>query len=308
MLIFMTQFAGNEPMAAAFGAGAVLVMLRLVKLQRTAGPPAFGAAGLLWGLAVLSKVSALLLGPAFALALAFWCYSSRPGIKAAAARLFPFAVAFLLTCGWFFALNYARYGRAFVGGWSPETGYLWWQLPGYRTPQQYLSFGRALAHPVFASVYGFWDAMYAGLWFDSNQGGIIQRGFHPKWAYRFAESALLWAAIPTIAILAGSIRAVLPRRRVHPTDASRSHAHFTLVLSLCVIGSYGAAILGHSLLVPYYSVLKASYALAALPSLAVLIAAGFEPLMRYRTTRALLHAWIAGWVVLVYAGYWVRGP
>ena len=43
-------------------------------------------------------------------------------------------------------------------------------------------------------------------------------------------------------------------------------------------------------------------------TLAVLIAYGLQPLTRNRVTLAVLGAWLAGWIVLAYKGYWMLAP
>ena len=308
LLIFKTQFVGNEALVAVLASATILALLRFVDPSRQPGHAPFAIAGAIWGLACLAKVSALVLAPPILLVLGYWWYSRRSGVRVAVLRVGVFALAFVVVCGWFYAANYARYGKPVIGGWSPEVGYEWWQPPGYRSPDQYLSFGRGLVHPVFASVYGFWDAMYAGLWFDAELSGVVNRVNHPKWDYRFAESALLWAILPTLAIGVGALRSVWPAYRERAEDSVASHAHFTRVLSLWVVGVYGASILGHSFLLPYYSPLKASYALSALPCASVLLALGLEPLTRCRVTTALLSGWIAVWAALVYTAYWSIAP
>ena len=308
LLIFKSQFVGNEAAVAFFVAATVLALVRLVDLQKSPAPLGFILVGTLWGLACLTKVSALVLAAPIALTLVYWNYSARPTLRAASIRLAAFALAFLLSCGWFFAANYLRYEKLVIGGWSPEVGYEWWQLPGYRSMDQYLSFGRGLVQPVYASFIGFWDAMYAGLWFDTELGGVVNRVNHPKWDYRYAESALIWAALPTITIAIGAFRALWPHSRAPMADPQLMRARFTIVLALWVAGAYAASIFGHSFILPFYSPLKASYALSTLPCLIVLFAAGIEPVTRSRLGRTLLGAWIGGWILLAYVGYWMVAP
>jgi hypothetical protein len=305
LLIYKTQFVGNEAMAGAAGACAILSVLYATRPGTTAGPTAFALAGVLWGVAVLTKISALALAPPFAIALAARAFRDRVRPVTLAPRILVFVAAFALTCAWFLVANQVRYDKLLIGGWDPEIGYEWWQPPAYRTPRQYLSFGASLQRPVYASHYGFWDGLYSSLWFDAELSGISDPIYGPKWNYRFAQSALLWAMVPTIALLVGALRILAPGRAAIDADAQ---ALFVRRLSLYVTGAYLASLLWHSLTLPYYNAIKASYALAALPCLVVLIAVGLEPLLRGRASRTLLVAWLAGWVLFVGAGYWVLAP
>ncbi len=305
LLVYKTQFVSNEPLAALLGGAAILALLRLLDDGQPAGARSFVVAGALFALAILAKVSTMVLAAPIALCLVYWWYAARPRLTAGTARVAAYAGAFVVVCGWYLALNVARYGKPFIGGWGEEVGFAWWQMPGYRTPGQFYSFGAALVRPVFAAVQGFPDALYSALWFDSTLGGIVNSVNHPKWNYPFAESALLWALLPTAAIFAGGIRVLFS---ASGADSAAQRAHQARVLSLFAVGAFGASILAFALSLPYYAPIKPSYGMAALPSLAVLIALGLEPLTHYRATRSVLHAWLAGWVLLVCAGYWVLAP
>ena len=52
--------------------------------------------------------------------------------------------------------------------------------------------------------------------------------------------------------------------------------------------------------------MKTTYALAAVPSILVLITLGAAPLLRTRWGRAGVHAWLAAWIFLVGVAYWAQ--
>ena len=226
-------------------------------------------------------------------------------LRDALLRALAVSTAFLATCGWFFVGNLLRYGKPVIGGWDPQVGFEWWQFPGYRTLEQYTSFGEALHRPVYSLVQGLWDGLYAGLWFDVVLGGVPNRLHAPTWNYGVAIAALAWALPPTLALVAGAVRAL--GMRAEPSEASGRPA-FAAVFSFFVAGAYLASIVLHSLVVPYYSAMKTTYALAAAPSILVLIMLGAAPLLRTRVGRAGVHAWLAAWIFLVGVAYWALPP
>jgi hypothetical protein len=306
LLWFESPTVGNEPLAGLLGAVSALAALILFQSRGREGTPGrFATVGALWGLAALAKVSALVLAAPFALGLAWWAWSARMPLRDTLLRALAAGGAFLATCGWFFVGNQVRYGKAVIGGWDPQVGFEWWQFPGYRTLEQYTSFGEALHRPVFCVVQGLWDGLYAGLWFDVLLGGVPNRLHAPTWNYGFAIAALAWALLPTLALVAGAARALGMGGEASEAGARRA---FAAVFSFFVAGAYLASIVLHSLVVPYYSAMKTTYALAAVPSILVLITLGAEPLLRTRIGRAGVHAWLAGWIFLVGVAYWALPP
>jgi hypothetical protein len=306
LLWFESPTVGNEPLAALLGAATALAALDLFQSRgRERSVRRFAAVGALWGLAALAKVSALVLAAPLALGFAWWAWSARMPLRDTLLRALAVCGSFLAICGWFFVGNQLRYGKAVIGGWDPQVGFEWWQFPGYRTIEQYTSFGEALHRPVFCLVQGLWDGLYAGLWFDLLLGGVPNRLHAPTWNYDFAIAALAWALLPTLALVAGAVRAL---GMAGAASQAGARPAFAAVFSFFVAGAYLASIVLHSLLVPYYSAMKTTYALAAVPSILVLITLGAAPLLRSRWGRAAVHGWLAAWILLVGVAYWAQPP
>lgn len=304
MLVYKMQTVTNEPLAGLLGAGTILMTTRLIDGRSIVSARYCSGLGLLWGLAVLAKVSGLVLAPVIALCFAWWIYAERPRPTTAVARAGILTAVFLLTCGWFFVRNELLYGKPFMGGWDPQIGYTWWQFPGYRTLAQYMSFGRALHYPLFAATASPWDGLYATLWSDSELSGVPNLLNQPKWNFTFMLGAVRWALVPTVALAVGFSRSLVGR--MAPERAvSGDQAAATRVRLVCVFatGAYAAAVLAHTITLPYYNTAKSTYALAAAPALALLMAWGFEPLTRWKALCSLSWGWLAAWFVLVYATY-----
>jgi hypothetical protein len=155
MNLYTSQVLSNEPLSALLGALVVLLCLQALRDPARAHRARFQwALGLILGLALLAKVSALLLIPPVVVVLLLTNAQLRWTAHAAAlARCFGIVA---LVAGWYYARNWMIFGKPLVGNWDVETGIPWWQDPGYRTPLQMASFGAALWHPIHAAFYSVW--------------------------------------------------------------------------------------------------------------------------------------------------------
>jgi len=301
MNLYMSQYIGNEPLTGCLVGLVVVVALGLHR------DPAKGLTnrhvlllGLLLGLAVLSKVTALLMAPPLALLLVSASLTqagpaNRRFMRAAAALGMVFGAAFLVA-GWYYVRNWVELGTPFLGGWESLRGLEWWQCPGFRTPGQFCAFGEALAYPVYACTASFWDGVYSTLWLDGDLSGIAVYDYVPPWNYGFVLSGA-WLALPLMAALVVGV-AVTARR------PARAAANGLLFCVGC-LGLYLAAMLYGFLVAPMYCVVKASYTLGLIPCYAVLIAAGFDRLARGRAPRAIMCGAVACWGVAAYLAYFV---
>lgn len=295
MSLYLSQMIGNEPLAGLFGAGAVT--LAMVALQNPAsldGKPFQLGLGLLLGLALLTKVSAVLLVLPVAAAVAF---AGRRGDRSwthiALSELRVFLAAVLVS-GWYYVRNWYLLGKPFIGGWDPLRGIEWWQDPGYRTWDQFTSFGESLQHPIYAGYAGFWDALYSTMWLDGFLSGKTSLDHLPPWNYGFMLAGAWLAMLPLLAILVGIGAAFLP---------SRPREQPALVFGVGCLAVYLAAMLYLYLQVPIYSTAKASYTLSLLPCYAVLAAAGFDIVARHRVLRAVVVAWMSCWAICAWSAY-----
>jgi hypothetical protein len=291
MNVYMSQTLGNEPLCGVVSA---LILLWGWRSLRVAGEPSLRrqwSAGLLFGLDLLSKMSALLLTPVIAGVLVV---ANRirgfGGILLALARTFGAAA---VVAGWYYARNWIRFGKPLVGGWDAARGIQWWQDPGYRTPGQMVSFGRSLFAPLHAGFYSLWDGFFASLWLDGNLSGMDSP---PPWNMTLMLAAPWPALLLSAAIAAGLVRAAICR------DAPLRHA---LQLAGVTLLLYLAAFVLLWLEVPAYSQAKASYTLGLTPAYAVLCVAGLDLLPSNRLLRAAVFAFVLCWSVLVYGAYFV---
>ena len=126
--------------AAALRAGAAA--------RRACGSRDAALVGVAVGLALLAKVTALLLAAVAGFFLLARVVQSRGRAAARAsprsARAYVAPIAAL--GGWFYARNVQLYGTPIVGNWNLP-GMRWWSQPGFHTPAYYLGLRRVAAAP-----------------------------------------------------------------------------------------------------------------------------------------------------------------
>jgi len=297
--LYMSQYAGNEPLTALLVSIAFLLSLRFlcegegVSLTRAA----IGL-GLVLGAALLGKTTAVFMIGAVMLFLATASFERGGG----AARIFTrtakllsiMAALIAVVAGWYYLRNWIELGRPFYGGWEQSRGIGWWQDPGYRTLGQFARFGEALVYPIFAGMVSFWDAIYATLWGDVYCGGMTTAKGMPPWHFGLLLSGAWLGLIPTALLLIGGV-AILR----HPLAAS----HRGLVFALVCLGVYFGALLYGFLSVPYFCIAKASYTLGLLPCYGAVAAAGVAVLPKNALVRTTLYAALATWGMAAYLTY-----
>jgi len=299
MNLYMSQNLSNEPLVGILCSAAIVLGL---KLQRDPiarwSARTFVLLGALLGLALLAKLTALLLYAPIALAVAYAAFvrNGRPMetiVSAAKAIGAVFSVAFAV-CGWYYVRNWVLLGKPFIGGWDRARGYEWWQEPGYRTLEQFASFGQALTRPIYSALYGFWDGIYSTLWLDGFLSSQVDAISFPPWNLDPMLSSVWLSLLPTAALLLGAGAIA-----IRPVRAARSGE----LLALVCLGTYLLAAAYLTLRIPSFSTIKATYTMGVLPCYAIVAAAGFRPLVARAPGRAIVNAGMVCWALAAYAAY-----
>ncbi len=303
MNIYLSQYVGNEPLASVLSAATFVAALQLTfpaAKEDIRWTPVW--LGLLFGLSLLTKISAVLMVAPIVVAIGYVSITHAPGLIGAVSRAGKIGVIVLgiaaAVAGWYYLRNLIHLGRPFVGGWDLERGIAWWQDPGYRTAADFWSFGTTFERPVYAGVVSFWDGVYATFWSDSYLSSATATVAAPRWDHRFIAAGVLLALIPTLAILAGIVAATRRAWR-------RAEAIWLVVLAGA--GAYGIALLHHAITLPYYCAIKAFYMIGALPAFALLMTLGCASCARGPCERAILHGLFGCWCLSAYLGYFSRG-
>jgi 4-amino-4-deoxy-L-arabinose transferase-like glycosyltransferase len=288
--LYASQHIGNEPLAGVLSAGSLVVALGLLAPAAPAGRRRdWALLGTLVGFAMLTKSTAGLLVPPLIFTLAWKLWREDRDVRQLAASLGLVLVTAFSVCGWYYVRNWIELGSPFLVGTEASRGIHWWQEPGYRTPRDFFAFGAALEQPLYASVHGFWNGLYASLWSDGHYSGRIPAPQSVKpWNEEFLIAGALLGLVPSLALLIGVARSM---RRLQ-----------TALLSLCLL-TLVAAMLYLFLRVPHYSAVKATYTLGLLPAYAVLAASGFEPLIRRPAARSVIVGALACGAMAAYRAY-----
>ena len=267
MSIYSSQVLGNEPLAGCLTALLILMSVTLiVEPLRNRSPWFFVAMGVVWGLAILAKVTPLLLAPLLIGVIAVHCRNiGRTWWQTLVRGGLVFGTCFL-TAGWWFLRNWARLGTPLPS--AQTRGNIWWQDPSYRTVPQLTSFGISLSRPIYGGVWSLWDTLYSSLWLDGTVSGLVipPKVFHWNVHWMLAGA---WLGIVPMALLLFSPAACF-RRDLRPLRDA-------LLFALAAVAIYLAAIIDLYIGLPVLSTAKATYTLGLLPCYALLAAAGAAP-------------------------------
>jgi hypothetical protein len=293
--LYISQVVGNEPLAALTVAFVALLCVRILcRPEQSRGFRDAAWIGLALGLALLTKVTAVLWVPLTAVAWLGRAVVRKESLRAASLRLAVTWGVALVVSGAYYARNWLELGKPFVVGWDwKEVNRIWWQDPGYRIPEHFTRFGRSLVQPVYASVHGFWDGLYSTLWTDGLLSGTM---VPPSWNIDCMLTGVLFGIPLTAAMLVGACWA--------PSDSPG--ARNALRFAACAVLLYLLAAMDLYLRLPTYSGVKASHTLGLLPFYALLAAAGLRPLLANVWCRAAVAGGLVCFGVASYAAYFVR--
>jgi tetratricopeptide (TPR) repeat protein len=294
-MLYLSQYITNEPFAAMLVSGCVLLTLRALKQEQLTWKSCVGL-GLCLGAALLAKSTALLvLPPVFGSLL--WKQLEKRTMATAqwAARIGLIASLCALVGGWHYARLWIQYGNPLTSNMSPGIGFSWWQDDGYRTSAFYLRFGAVLLNPWTSTFQGYWDAFYATLWGDGLLSGGADFFSRPPWNYDLMAAGYWFSLLPTLAVLAGIILAVVRFIR-------RPSAEWLLLLGFS--GTVLWALAHMSLVVP--AQVKAIYGLSALVPFCAIGALGSDLLtQRSRFLRSVFCVGFGLWAINSCASFWI---
>ena len=296
-MIYLSQAVTNEAFAAMLVSACLWLTLRALQREHLTWTMCT-ALGLCLGAALLAKATALLVLPfVFGVFLWQWIKTRTLTFAQWIARIGLIMSLCTLVCGWHYGRLWYHFGNPLIANWDTRLGFSWWQDDGFRTSTFYLRGGDVLRHPWSGVSHGLGDALYATLWGDgllSGSSGLFTR---PPWNYDLMAIGYWLALIPTLMVLTGGILAIV-------RFARRPSPEWFFLLGFGGLALW--AVVYISLLHPYYSLVKAFFALSALIPFCALGAWGLNSLMR-------LHSKLAGflavsflvWTVNSYASFWV---
>jgi tetratricopeptide (TPR) repeat protein len=304
MHIYLSHYITNETLAACLMSATVYFLLLLLK-RKQASAGIYVAAGLCLGLALLTKVTAVVLGPFVIAVLARCAMRMRSGnAPETGARGWWFhpllaASVCLAVCGWRYVETWQRFGHFLFAETRWGFGVGWWQDPGFQTSGYFARFGRSLFDPMYSGFSSFWDGLYSTLWGDGLCAGAASLAFRSPWNYDLMGAGFLLALVPSAILLLGAGIAIA-------TVLRKMDVCWMLLLS------FGAAmllaILHLNLSVPTYAEAKAFFGLCAMIPACALVAAGYGALVRRSKAAGIAAAFaVSVWGFNSYSTYWIRG-
>jgi len=296
MNIYTAAYFSNETFHTLLAGLAVLATVDLL-LAPAATTRRVLALGVLLGLALLTKYTAVIVGAVGAFFLVCKLVAVEGAGPARLARLLAvLAVPPLVLAGWFYARNVVLFGDPLIANWGDMPGptLKWWQQPGFHTAAFYLHFGESLTHPYLSAFRSFWDSLYSTLWGDGGIAGrVLPAQRHGFWNYGLMSATYLVAVPATIFAVAGAFRCVAGALR-DPDPRRRAAFSFLVTFAYAVL--FG--LLYMSLRLPYFAQAKATYGLVVMPPLTLFFADGLAAcdaaLARrgHVAARAVLYGWL----------------
>lgn len=296
MNIYMCQYVGNEPLAGALSAVVLYLAVRMFNQDETIRPRDAAQLGMVTGLAILTKVTPILLVPVICIFLALCSNVQRERSVRWWKMLVAFLTATSLVSGWYFVRNWVLLGKPFIGGWDPDRNFVWWQDPSYRLFRDFYSFGESLFQPVYACFNSFSDAVYSTFWHDGYLGGKIDKAASSPWNYELLATGTVLSLIPFIAMTIGVILTIgcVSKKETRP-----------LSFFLAAILVYFSALIYLYASLPIFSTAKASYTMGLTPCYAAMAALGAAFIFRFEYLKNIFVSILIIWAVITYGGFFV---
>ncbi len=301
--LYLSGYVSNEPLNAMLMAGVIILFLYHIHRQQLRLKNGLWI-GLIWGLALLTKFTALLLLPPILLVLIIQWVISRIPQKQVTQYTIGFLGVAALLAGWFYIRNVVSFGTVLAGNWSDLPGMQWWQDPGFRSISFFSRFSTALTRPYFTGFHSFWDSLYGTFWTDGLLSGSAVFTAAPAWHYSII------GIIPVLAIPVMLFMMIGLFKAIH-TICSKADLRWLFILLVLAMGIYGLIYM--NLNIASYAQAKSFYALFALMCIVLLSIEGFgtviQLLKRFKAA-SLLNALLCGWMailaVAVFAGFWAK--
>jgi hypothetical protein len=207
----------NESLNNLLSAIALVLMLELLRTESARRWLVALSLGLVVGLGLLTKISALaLVGAGGVTAIAELCWVGRNGWRACAVRFLPWVGALLVAFavdGWYLAHNYRTHGKMFLSGFDGADAP--WLAPLAKTSyvdRRKANFFYGWTNDIYASPYCptgvmpesyFWTPLVASTFVDYYSFGFAQRT-PPVEFYNSRPVPVRAAALSSFAVMGGT--------------------------------------------------------------------------------------------------------
>jgi hypothetical protein len=296
--LYLTHYVTNEVLAAGLSSIALLLSLHLLRRDQCDGL-LFVVLGGVLGAALLSKVSSGLVVPGIVVAIVVRSlFTGGPSHWKLIRNLGIVMVTGFLVCGWYYVgvgsetLNFA--GAIASHHKDPSR----WQDPGFRTLSFYTTGGQVFEHPLYSATQSFADGIYSTLFGDGLLSGAAQLSARPPWNYDWMCVAYLLAIAPCTLAFIGFCVAAASSLRNWKTCWS------PLVSTTCL---FALGLVYFSIRVPWYSTVKAFFALSSVVAFSAFVSQGWQIGTRKHVwIKTMVLSVLVVWMVAVYASFWVH--
>jgi len=295
MNLYMMGMITNETMAAFMISLALYLLLR-VGFKKDYTVRDVCLLGVLNGLALLTKVTALFVFLTTGIILLMRIFELRSARKRRAAYLMAFTFFTALVSGWFFLRNFGEHGMLYVRNWAQTSEWQFFQKPGYRTLGFYGRFGSVLLGEPDRDLLeiSLLDGEYGTMWGEAHRHFV-----RTKEQKHLSRIIMLLAVVPTVALLIGFCQSVRDA-----LDPPYPNPWLALVL---LTGLTLTAAVYYTLQQPFYSSIKAFFFLSLLAPFAVFAARGLRTMARnLGRLQPLLYAHLGLLYALIVATFWYR--
>jgi 4-amino-4-deoxy-L-arabinose transferase-like glycosyltransferase len=301
MNIYMAHYISNEPLMAFLIGLSFIISITVLQQRATIGK--YILLGIIAGLALLTKISALPFIMVIAFTLIYALISERQYTPKKIMVLFgSFCIMILLISSWFYIRNKLLFGIFFIGNWDPKIGFYWWQDPGYHTYKYYLDFGKVFSMPYYSGFFSLSDSLYSTFWGDGFYGGTIAYAYAPRWNYHFMSVIYLLAIPATVAMMIGIFymikAAIIELDKRWLLFAGSIFIFFFFIIYL-------------TLRVPLYTTGKAFYGLSLVIPFSLAFAWGMEKIDTWLKSknlfiiRALFYGWFGTLVLSIFFSFFI---
>jgi hypothetical protein len=264
----------------------------------------FCVLGLVTGLALLTKFTAVIILPVIFLILLYkLLYEERCPLVRLGGYLGLTALLIVTVAAWFYARNWIHFGKVFIGNWDPSSGFHWWQDPGFHTYKYFCRFGKVFCLPYFAGFYSLFDSLYSTFWGDGFLGGTTAYAYRPPWNYEYMSAVYLLSIPASLFIIIGTLLAI-------GKVVSQVNKFWLLILGLVFVVIHSLVYM--SFRIPYYAQAKAFYGLFVILPVSLIFALGFDYVDRWlrdknlSLVRALLYGWFGMLALAIFSCFFVR--
>jgi hypothetical protein len=253
---YLFCYVSNENLSTVMVAVVFLVLSRM-RTGRMDKPRWACALGVSVGLALLSKVSGLLLLAPIGCFYAVKLLAERrtgkehphptppPEGEGAGRGALVCVVSGAVVSGWYFGYVWWHLGSPIVGNWDAASGQAWWQVPGVRSMSDYMPSLSPVAAPLFAGFHDVWSGFWSTMAGDALASGTTRVEVRPGWNdWVFPVTLAGVAALIGLGLAGWGIPRALRGRWRAKDMALTSGAGagvFAMVLMTLVVPSYAQA-------------------------------------------------------------------